>query len=149
MMTIHIIHGPNLNLLGQRDHAHYGSLTLDELNARLLKWANERGVDCQVTQLNGEADIIAALHERNDAQGIVLNPAAYTHTSIAIRDAIEAISAPVVEVHLSHIHAREAFRHQSVVAPVCVGQISGLGWLSYALAIDYLVQKQKESDKNV
>jgi len=140
-MTIHIIHGPNLNLLGNRDHSHYGSLTLDELNDRLLNWAKGKGVECVAAQFNAESDIIDALHQATNAAGIVLNPAAYTHTSIAIRDAIDAISAPVVEVHLSHIHARESFRHQSVVAPVCVGQICGFGWLSYALAIDYLVQK--------
>jgi 3-dehydroquinate dehydratase-2 len=134
-----IIHGPNLNLLGRRDPEHYGHLTLDIINQHICQLAQDKGVDCTIIQSNAEADIINALQQHGDAKGIVLNPAGYTHTSVAIRDAVDAIDAPVIEVHLSNVHKREAFRHVSYTAPVCVGQISGLGWRGYIMALDYLI----------
>jgi 3-dehydroquinate dehydratase-2 len=138
MKKIWVIHGPNLNLLGQRDPAHYGALTLDEINQRIINHARSKKLSCEVFQFNAEVDIINQLQAASSAvDGIVMNPAAYTHTSIAIRDAIDAISPPVVEVHLSNVHAREEFRHTSLTAPVCKGQILGLGWPGYLLALDY------------
>tara|TARA_Y100001935_G_scaffold254323_1_gene263031 strand:- start:3501 stop:3929 length:429 start_codon:yes stop_codon:yes gene_type:complete len=138
MKKIWVIHGPNLNLLGQRDQAHYGALTLDEINQRIISYASSKKLSCEVFQFNAEVDIINQLQAAtNGVDGIVINPAAYTHTSIAIRDAIDAISPPVIEVHLSNVHAREDFRHTSLTAAVCKGQILGLGWSGYLLALDY------------
>ncbi|MGA0242496.1 MAG: type II 3-dehydroquinate dehydratase [Candidatus Marinamargulisbacteria bacterium] len=134
-----VIHGPNLNLLGRRDPEHYGHLTLDVINQHIHQLAQEKGVDCTIIQSNAESDIINALQQHGGAKGIVLNPAGYTHTSVAIRDAVDAIDAPVIEVHLSNVYKREAFRHVSYTAPVCVGQISGLGWQGYIMALDYLI----------
>ena len=138
MKRVLVIHGPNLNLLGQRDHAHYGSLTLDDINAKILAHAKERGIHCEVCQFNAESDIINQIQSA-EVDGIVINPAAYTHTSVAIRDAIDAVSPPVIEVHLSNVHAREEFRHTSLTAPVCKGQVLGLGWAGYLLALDYFI----------
>lgn len=138
MKKIWVIHGPNLNLLGQRDQVHYGALTLDEINQRIITHASSKKLSCEVFQFNAEVDIINQIQAATNAlDGIIINPAAYTHTSIAIRDAIDAISPPVIEVHLSNVHAREDFRHTSLTAPVCKGQILGLGWAGYLLALDY------------
>jgi 3-dehydroquinate dehydratase-2 len=139
MKSIRVIHGPNLNLLGQRDHVHYGTLTLSDINLNIQTHAKKNNIACDIFQCNAESDIINLIHQAGDVLGIVLNPAAYTHTSVAIRDAIDAIAAPVIEVHLSNVHAREKFRHTSLCAPVCKGQILGLGWHGYILAIDYLI----------
>jgi len=133
-MKINIINGPNLNLLGQRAHAVYGSDTLDDINRRLEKKFPE--YELSFFQSNIEGAIIDFLHHsRQKAEGVVLNAAAYTHSSYAIRDAIETIHIPVVEVHLSNVDAREPFRHTSVIAPVCIGSICGFRWYSYALGI--------------
>jgi 3-dehydroquinate dehydratase-2 len=135
-----LLHGPNLNLLGTRETDIYGKLTLDEINARCAEHVHKHGIELRPEQSNHEGALIDMLHiARNWADGVVLNAGAYTHTSIALRDAISAIHLPVVEVHLSNIHAREEFRHQSLIAPVCVGQISGFGWRSYLLGLDALI----------
>ena len=135
-----ILNGPNLNLTGTRDPAHYGSLTLDEINARIAARAAELGAEVDFAQSNHEGVLIDTIQAaRGVYDGIILNAGAYTHYAYAIRDAIGAIEPlPVVEVHMSNIHAREAFRHESVITPVCVGQICGFGWKSYLLALEYL-----------
>jgi len=134
-----VVHGPNLNLLGEREPAVYGSMTLGELNRRLRAFAGKRGCELRIFQANGEGALIDCLHRnRRWAQGVVFNPGAYTHYSYALRDAVAAIALPTIEVHLSDIKKREAFRRVSVIAPVCTAQISGLGWLSYAGAIERL-----------
>ena len=132
-----VIHGPNLNLLGTRNPAVYGRVTLAEIDRALAERAREAGAEVETVQLAVEGEIVTAIHDaalRYDA--LVINPAAYTHTSIAIRDAIEGTGLPAVEVHLSNIHAREAFRSTSYTAPVCLGQISGFGARSYLLGLD-------------
>jgi 3-dehydroquinate dehydratase II len=137
MKKILVIHGPNLNLLGQRETSVYGAATIDDINASLQKIAKEKGVELAVLQSNHEGDIVDAIGKAKD-QGvgaIVINPAAYTHTSIAIRDAVAAVTIPTVEVHLSNIYKREDFRHQSMIAPVCQGQVSGFGAQSYELGL--------------
>lgn len=138
MTRVLVIHGPNLNLLGRREPAIYGSLTLDDINARLHEAA--QGVELRIMQSNHEGEIVTAIQEAAAwADGIVINAAAYTHTSVAIRDAVSAVHLPAVEVHLSNIHARETFRHTSLMAPVCLGQIAGFGWRSYTLGLQALL----------
>lgn len=139
-MKILIINGPNLNLTGERDQGHYGTETLDVINSRIADKAAELGVSVEFYQSNHEGAIIDRLHAaRKNANGgidaVVINAGAYTHYSYAIRDAISAIKLPVIEVHMSNIHAREAFRHESVISPVCVGQICGFGSYSYILGL--------------
>ncbi len=139
-MRIAVINGPNLNLLGEREPAIYGRTTLAEIEATVAAYATQHDVETGFTQLNSEGAIIEQLHRlRGWADGIVINPGAYTHYSYAIRDAIAAIDIPVVEVHLSDIASREPFRQLSVTAPVCVAQFAGLGIDSYLRAIDRLV----------
>lgn len=136
-----ILNGPNLNLLGTREPGIYGSLTLDEIHHRCETLAAELGVSVRCLQSNHEGALIDALHDaRNWSAGIVFNPGGYTHTSVALRDAIAAIAIPVIEVHLSNVHAREEFRRHSYVSPVCIGTITGLGWRSYTLALRALVE---------
>lgn len=135
-----LLHGPNLNLLGTREPEVYGSTTLDEINAWIAAYAAKYDVTLQAKQSNHEGMLIDALHDaRHWAQGVIFNPGAYTHTSIALRDAVSAIESPVVEVHLSNVHARESFRQVSMLAPVCLGQIAGFGWRGYQLAVDALL----------
>ena len=137
MKKILIIHGPNLNLLGQRETSIYGTTTLDEINQNLQKVAQQNGVSLDFLQSNHEGDIVDTIGKasKDGVAAIVINPAAYTHTSVAIRDALSAVTIPAVEVHLSNIYKREEFRHQSLIAPACAGQISGFGVQSYVLGL--------------
>lgn len=143
-MKILIMHGPNLNLLGERERSVYGEATLDDINDRLSKLAKELGVEIEFFQSNHEGALIDKLHQARDFDAIVFNPAAFTHYSIALRDAVAAIKTPVIEVHLSNIHAREEFRANSVIAPVARGQISGFGMQSYLLGLRAAVEVGKE-----
>jgi 3-dehydroquinate dehydratase-2 len=140
MTAILLLHGPNLNLLGTREPEMYGSMTLADIDARLVSTGVERGVEIRTFQSNHEGALVDALHEaRSWAAGVVFNPGAYTHTSVALRDAITGTGLAVVEVHLSNVHAREEFRHKSMLAPVCVGQISGFGWRSYLVGLEAML----------
>ena len=149
MMKLLILHGPNLNLLGTRQPEIYGSLTLDDIDTRLVELAGENNVELVCKQSNHEGELIDALHDaRTWADGVVFNPGAYTHTSIALRDAISAIGIPVIEVHLSNVYAREEFRHVSMISAVCKGKITGFGWRSYRLGLRALMDllSDKEAD---
>ena len=141
MKSILILHGPNLNLLGTREPEVYGDFTLEDINEELISCGRDLGVQVRCFQSNSEGELIDALHDALEwAAGVVFNPGAYTHTSVALRDAIAAIEIPVVEVHLSNVYAREEFRHKSLLAPVCLGKITGFGWRSYLLGLQALVE---------
>jgi len=135
-MKILVIHGPNLNLLGTREPDVYGTDTLADIDSQLTALAEELKIMIRIKQSNSEEILIEALHSAREwANGVVFNPGAFTHTSVALRDAIAAIEIPVLEVHLSNIHARESFRRESLLAPVCMGSISGFGTESYMLGL--------------
>jgi 3-dehydroquinate dehydratase-2 len=140
MKRIAVINGPNLNLLGGREPDKYGNETLESINERIARKAEELGASCEFFQSNSEGELVTAIHRASRLDGIILNAGAYTHYSIAIRDAIAASEAPVVETHLSNVHAREEFRRVSAIAPVCAGVISGFGAKSYILALRALVE---------
>ena len=136
MLNFLVLHGPNLNLLGEREPEIYGSQSLQELNKRLQNMCDELGISLRTEQSNHEGELITALQEaRTWADGVVFNPGGYTHTSVALRDAVSGIDIPVIEVHLSNVDARESFRQKSFLSPVCLGKISGFGWRSYSLAL--------------
>lgn len=144
MTTFLVLHGPNLNLTGDREPEIYGQLSLQVINERLFGWAEHRTIELRAFQSNHEGALIDSLHEcRAWADGVVLNAGALTHYSFALRDAIAAIPIPVVEVHMSHVANREPFRHTSVIAPACSGQISGFGWFSYVLGLEALYRLAK------
>ena len=142
MQKILVIHGPNLNLLGKRKPEVYGNMNLEKINEEIRNFAKKNNLDIEIIQSNEEGEIVDAIQKAQNYSAIVINPGGYTHTSVAIRDAIEAVEIPAVEVHLSNIYAREDFRHKSMSAPVCKGQISGLGWYGYILALKYLMKKE-------
>jgi 3-dehydroquinate dehydratase II len=144
-MKILVVHGPNLNLLGTREPGIYGTLTLSGVNEAISSLADELGVEVTLFQSNSESALIDSIHSAAaSCDGILINPAAYTHTSVAIRDAISAVGLPVVEVHLSNIHSREKFRARSFVAPVAVGQVAGFGLDSYLLGLRALFNHIKK-----
>lgn len=149
-MKILVIHGPNLNLLGTREPDKYGAKTLEDINQEVKALAYELGVEIDFYQSNIEGELVDKIQEaKGEFDGIIINPAAYTHTSVALRDVFLAIDIPTVEVHLSNIHAREEFRQKSYIAPVCIGQISGFKEDSYKLAlsglVNYLSSKSNEN----
>ena len=140
MFKILLIHGPNLNLLGRREPGIYGMSTLEEINARVQRFAEEKEAELRVFQSNSEGALIDAIQDASGwADGIVINPGAYTHYSYAIRDALSAVGLPAIEVHMSNIHAREEFRSRSVISAVVQGTVAGLGWRSYLLGIEALI----------
>jgi len=140
-LSILVLHGPNLNLLGIREPHVYGSASLDEINKKVFQWAKKEDIQVEARQSNSEGELIGLIQEAiGRYQGIVINPAAYTHTSVALRDAIATVGIPTVEVHLSNIYKRESFRHQSYIAGVAVGQISGFGTDSYLLGLQAVVE---------
>lgn len=146
MKKILVIHGPNLNLLGSRETDIYGSSTLADINKLLEGVASENGVDLEFFQSNHEGEIVDKIGQvkANSFQAILINPAAYTHTSVAIRDAVAAVNIPTVEVHLSNVYAREEFRHTSLIAPVAHGQITGFGVNSYRLGLLAIIELLKK-----
>ena len=142
-MRILLINGPNLNRLGHRDPAVYGTTTLAEIEAAFTTKAKERGAECVCFQSNHEGAIVDFLQSEipNGINGIVINPGALTHYGLSLRDALQDVGAPTVEVHLSNIHAREEFRRRSVIAPIARGQMTGFGWRAYLWALDYLIDE--------
>ncbi len=143
--NILIIHGPNLNLLGKREKEIYGEESYDEINKKISDQANNLKLDIKIYQFNSEGDIIDIIHKAKGIyDGLIINPAAYTHYSIAIRDAIKAVNIPAIEVHLSNIYNRESFRSTSLISPVCIGQISGFGGYSYILGLQAIKEALKK-----
>ncbi|NJM05383.1 type II 3-dehydroquinate dehydratase [Candidatus Gracilibacteria bacterium] len=141
-MSILVLHGPNLNMLGQREPEIYGATTLEQINTALLKRAAEVGLVLSCFQSNHEGALIDMIQQKGwTADGIIINPGALTHYGLALRDALAMIKAPIVEVHISNVYQREEFRHKSVIAPVATGQIAGLGWRGYLLALEWMISR--------
>ena len=138
-----VVHGPNLNLLGTREPEHYGTLTLSDINVALARMAENAGVDLEAFQSNHEGALIERVHAAREqgVRAVIINPAAYTHTSVALRDALAAVAIPFVEVHLSNVHARKPFRQHSYFSDLAVGVICGLGHEGYLLALEYLLNR--------
>ncbi len=141
-MKILVVNGPNLNWLGKREPNIYGSKTLEDLEKYLSGTLENKKIELCFFQSNGEGDIIDFIQHESDAQGMIINPGALTHYSLAIRDCISSMEFPAIEVHISNVYAREEFRHESVIAPVCRGQISGLGFMGYRLAMEALIENE-------
>ena len=147
MKNILVLHGPNLNLLGLREPTVYGTTTLEEVNIQLNNLASQRNADLRILQSNHEGALIDALHSAREwAVGLIINPGGLTHTSVALRDAISGVALPCVEVHLSNIHKREAFRHHSYVSGVALGVVCGFGWRSYILGLNGLLDSLAATD---
>ena len=137
--TVGVLHGPNLNLLGKREPEVYGRKTLADINDSLVERAGQLGLSVETFQSNHEGELIDKIQQAAHTwQGMIINPAAYTHTSIGIRDALAMLDIPIIEIHLSNIYRREGFRHHSLMAAVVTGQITGLGWQGYIVALDWL-----------
>ncbi len=148
-IRILVLHGPNLNLLGTRDPKVYGKTTLAEIDRELTRRGHERGATVRCIQTNVEGELVDLIQmARGTTDAIVINPGGYTHTSVAIRDAIEAVELPAIEVHLSNIHAREPFRHESITAAKCIGQICGFGAQSYYLGLDAALARVEATARN-
>ena len=148
MIKVSLIHGPNLNLIGLREPEFYGRDSFDEINRKIKLRAQQLDMEVHIMQSNHEGEIIDAIHEaRESADALIINPGAFTHYSYAIRDAITAVRLPAIEVHLSNVHAREAFRRESVIAPVVSGQIIGMGPYGYLLALDAARQIVEQSHR--
>lgn len=148
--TILVIHGPNLNLLGQREPEVYGYLTLDDINQQLTVQAQQHNIVLSTFQSNWEGAVVDRIHQaqQDGVQFIIINPAALTHTSVAVRDALLGVAIPFIEVHLSNVHARESFRHHSYLSDKAIGVICGLGAKGYAAALDYLIEKIQSSQQS-
>jgi 3-dehydroquinate dehydratase-2 len=144
--SILVLHGPNLNLLGLREPEHYGKVTLDSINDTLAAQAHMADVELETFQSNAEAELVTKIQSiaSNRVDFVIINPAAYTHTSVAMRDALSAVKVPFIEVHLSNVYARESFRHHSYFTDIAVGVISGLGAHGYSLALDYAITHLKQ-----
>ena len=146
MPDLLVINGPNLNLLGTREPEHYGSDTLDSINSKLSQIATDNGLSLESVQSNAEVELIEHIHDavKNNVRFIIINPAAFTHTSVALRDALSGVDIPFIEIHLSNVHAREAFREHSYFSDIAVGVISGLGAQGYELALQAAIQQLKQ-----
>jgi len=146
MSDLLVINGPNLNLLGTREPEHYGSDTLDSINIRLSQLATDNNLSLESVQSNAEAELIERIHKaaKDNVRFIIINPAAFTHTSVALRDALSGVDIPFIEIHLSNVHAREAFREHSYFSDIAVGVISGLGALGYELALQAAISQLKQ-----
>jgi 3-dehydroquinate dehydratase-2 len=146
MPDLLVINGPNLNLLGTREPEHYGSDTLDSINTRLLQLATDNNLSLESVQSNAEAELIECVHKaaKDNVRFIIINPAAFTHTSVALRDALSGVNIPFIEIHLSNVHAREAFREHSYFSDIAAGVISGLGALGYELALQAAISQLKQ-----
>ena len=140
-MKVLVLHGPNLNLLGQREPEVYGTMTLEELNERIRAEAGRLGLTVEWAQSNSEGELIDMIQRaKGTADAIVINPGGLTHSSYSLRDALKDTNRPIIEIHMSNVHAREAFRHESLIAPICVAQIAGLGWRGYLHALEALIE---------